>query len=318
MNDPTTLAAMDDADGHEPPDTTAPGETGAEPIHTLLETVATCRPLEEVTALVALLKETGQHPNPVHEALRTAAVTRPVHEVRRLVALLGESPQEVVEADITLRAAAVGRSIEDVALLVSILANEEPEEESQEQDSAEPAASSEEPHAPHEQQDQDPDAGAAGAEAPAADARTTRRRARRAARAPRPPRTLRQTLRWPVALSLLAGAALHVPRDLTTLPSVTPGHILPLLVTLLCLGFGLLLAVRDITAVWRAGALTAVGVVALHLLGGAVHFAPLSHALGASLPWGSVVAVLCAAIGALLAGVALRPEPARQTVSDRT
>ncbi|MGW0363788.1 hypothetical protein [Streptomyces sp. NPDC002990] len=314
MNDPTTLAAMDDADGHEPPDDTAPGETGAEPIHTLLETVATCRPLEEVTALVALLKETGQHPNPVHEALRTAAVTRPVQEVRRLVALLGESPQEVVEADITLRAAAVGRSIEDVALLVSILAKEEPEEAgAEDQDSAEAAGSSQEPR---EQQDQDPDGAADGAQTPAADARTARRR--RTPRAPRPPRTLRQALRWPVALTLLAGGALHLPQDLTSLPPATPGHLLPLLVTLLCLGFGLLLAVRDITAVWRAGALTAIGVVALHLLGGAVHRNPLAHALGSSLPWASVVAVVCAAIGALLAGVALRPEPDRQTVPERT
>lgn len=111
MNDPMTLAETQPAD--------------RQGIRTLLEEAATCRPLEEVTALVNLLTESGQQPNPGHDALRAAAVARPVHEVRRMVALLGEPPHQVVEADITLRAAAVGRPIEDVALLVSILGTEE-------------------------------------------------------------------------------------------------------------------------------------------------------------------------------------------------
>ncbi|MFJ6180678.1 hypothetical protein [Streptomyces sp. NPDC092295] len=95
------------------------------PIRTLLWTAATARPLDEVAALVSLLKRTGEVPNPGDEALRAAAVTRPLDEVRHLVALLNEPPHEVDEADTALRAAAVGRSIEDVALLVSILGTEE-------------------------------------------------------------------------------------------------------------------------------------------------------------------------------------------------
>ncbi|MFJ9211989.1 hypothetical protein [Streptomyces sp. NPDC102264] len=60
------------------------------PIRTLLWTAATARPLDEVAALVSLLKRTGEVPNPGDEALRAAAVTRPLDEVRQLVALLNE------------------------------------------------------------------------------------------------------------------------------------------------------------------------------------------------------------------------------------
>ncbi|MGW2585206.1 hypothetical protein ACWCYZ_28470 [Streptomyces virginiae] len=125
MNDPITLAAKQHEDRHGTPDPIAPDEPTTPPMRTLVETAATCRPVEEVTALVSLLKEGGPLPDAGHDALRTAAVTRPVQDVRRMVALLGESPHEVAEADLTLRAAAVGRSIEDVALLVTILGKED-------------------------------------------------------------------------------------------------------------------------------------------------------------------------------------------------
>lgn len=102
-------------------------EPGAEPIRTLLWTAATYRPLEEVAALVSLLKRTGVYPDSGNEALRAAAVARPLDEVRQLVAMLNEPGHEVDEADTTLRAAAVGRSIEDVAQLVDILGADEAE-----------------------------------------------------------------------------------------------------------------------------------------------------------------------------------------------
>ncbi|MYV56703.1 hypothetical protein GT042_30180, partial [Streptomyces sp. SID3212] len=102
-------------------------EPGQEPIRTLLWTAATERPLEEVAALVSLLRRTGEVPSPGDEALRAAAVARPLEEVMRLVALLHEPPHEFDEADTTLRAAAVGRPIEDVAELVSIFGGEEGE-----------------------------------------------------------------------------------------------------------------------------------------------------------------------------------------------
>lgn len=75
---------------------------------------------------------------------------------------------------------------------------------------------------------------------------------------------------------------------------------------MLCLGLGALLALRDTAVVWRAAAAAAVGVVALHVVGGVAGFDPLARAVGGSLAWAGVVAVLCAAVAAVLAGLALR------------
>ncbi|MCX5010018.1 hypothetical protein OG765_03320 [Streptomyces sp. NBC_00555] len=314
MNDPITLAATDREDRHGIPDTTPPGAPGTQPVRTLLDTAATCRPLEEVTALVSLLKDTGQLPNPGHEALRTAAVTRPVHEVREMVALLGEPPHEVDAADITLRAAAVGRSIEDVALLVTILGTES-EEAREAGVRAEPPGPPEPAEEPYEEEPYQPPYQELH-DAPYAKPRghTERHPHPHPHPGPQPapeparsgPPVLRHVLRWPVAFALLVSGALHLPEDMAALPSAAPVGFLPLLVTVLCVGFGALLALRDTTAVWRAGAATAVGVVALHVFGGAVAFDPLAGAVGGSLAWAGVVAVLSAAAGAVLAGLALR------------
>ncbi|MEW2137942.1 hypothetical protein AB0892_15290 [Streptomyces sp. NPDC005409] len=345
MNDPIILAAAQPEDRRGTPDTNAPddvvtggpggpgapdapeapeapdalGHRDARPIRTLLETAVTCRPIEEVTALVNLLKEDGRLPDAGHEALRTAAVTRPVQDVHRMVALLGESPNEVAEADITLRAAAVGRSIEDVALLVTILGTDEPGVPNKQDEPAEPG----------ELERRRP----AGAPAPAAQAKPVvavapaepyeepyRLPYRELHDAPRqePPRrtapvaaaagsaVLRHVLRWPVAIALLVSGALHLPKDLSALPSATPAALLPLLVTALCLGAGALLALRDTPAVWRAGAATALGVVAVHVLGGSAGFDPLHGAVGGSVAWAGLAVVLCAASVAVLSGVALR------------
>ncbi|MFF8262243.1 hypothetical protein [Streptomyces virginiae] len=335
MNDPITLAATQHEDRHGTPDTTASDtsdipdatdvpdapETSDPPeasdaqttqrMRTLLETAATCRPVEEVTALVSLLKEDGPLPDAGHDALRTAAVTRPVQDVQRMVTLLGEVPQEVGEADITLRAAAVGRSIEDVALLVNILGKDAPGEP--------------------EQQHRTGPAGAAGAAVPAvpAVAPSPGRReepygvpyptlydAPHQVQARRPPpapageaaRTpaLRHVLRWPVAIALLVSGALHLPEDVMALPPARPLGLLPLLVTVVCLGIGALVALRDTTAVWRAGAATALGVVALHVIGGSLAFDPLAGTVGGSQTWAAAAVMLSAAAGAVLAGLALR------------
>ncbi|MEJ8640432.1 hypothetical protein WKI68_01285 [Streptomyces sp. MS1.HAVA.3] len=95
---------------------------------------------------------------------------------------------------------------------------------------------------------------------------------------------LRHVLRWPVAIALLVSGALHLPDDLAALPSAAPVVYLPLLVTVLCLGTGVLVALRDTTTVWRAGAATALGVVALHVLGGSVGFDPLEGTVGGPRP----------------------------------
>ncbi|MEU7638080.1 hypothetical protein [Streptomyces sp. NPDC039016] len=87
---------------------------------TLVWTAATTRPVEEVAALVELLKRSGDDPNPGDEALRVAAMTRPVSEVGPLLALLGQAPHTAEASYEALRAAAVGRSVDEVAQLIKL------------------------------------------------------------------------------------------------------------------------------------------------------------------------------------------------------
>ncbi|WP_030842993.1 hypothetical protein [Streptomyces sp. NRRL F-4474] len=339
MNDPTTLAATPHDDRHGTPDNTAPAApdvpaapdapTASAPadalddsdapntlrMRTLLETAATCRPVEEVTALVSLLKEDGRLPDAGQDALRAAAVTRPVQDVQRMVTLLGEAPHEVGEADITLRAAAVGRSIEDVALLVTILGKDESGEPEQQRrprpaEAGAPAAQAPpEPYEqPYEQPYRPPYTELRDGPRPAAHDGPHQARSRRPAPVGEPSRAAApaHVLRWPVAIALLVSGALHLPQDLTALASASPLDLLPLLVTAVCLGVGALVAVRDTTAVWRAGAATALGVVALHVVGGSLAFDPLAGTVGGSRAWAGAAVMLCAAAGAVLAGLALR------------
>ncbi|WP_327739624.1 hypothetical protein OG749_43055 [Streptomyces nojiriensis] len=310
MNDPVTLAATQHEDRRATPEPIAPDEpTAPPPIRTLPETAATCRPVEEVTALVSLLKEGGPLSDAGHDALRTAAVTRPVQDVRRMVALLGGSPHEVAEADLTLRAAAVGRSIEDVALLVTILGKEDAAEAERRgragpsgpaaphaEPSSEPYEERyEEPYEPRHPEPYDSPCQEPPRRTAPADPTAASR-----ARAPR------RVLRWPVAIALLVSGAMHLPNDLTAVRFAAPVDYLPLLVTVLCLVSGALVALRDTATVWRAGAATALGVVALHVLGGSLRYDPLAGAVGGTLAWAGVTVVLCAAVGAVLAGLALR------------
>ncbi|MFJ3727336.1 hypothetical protein ACIPYQ_32890 [Streptomyces sp. NPDC090045] len=319
MNDPITLATTPHEDRRGTPDSTAPDAPDApntQRMRTLLDTAATCRPLEEVTALVSLLKEGGRLPDAGHEALRTAAVARPVQDVQRMVALLGESPHEVVEADITLRAAAVGRSIEDVALLVTILGKDEPGTADRQRRAGPPGAPEPDDDERHPEPEDEPYDERFDEpyelpyrelyDAPYQERHPQPRRRSAPVEEPAGSPALRHVLRWPVALALLVSGALHLPADLTALPSAAPADFLPLLVTVLCLGTGALVALRDTPGVWRAGAVTGTGVVALHVLGGSAGFDPLAGSVGATLAWAGVTVVLCAAAGAVLAGLALR------------
>ncbi|MFE1877603.1 hypothetical protein ACFW9N_43325 [Streptomyces sp. NPDC059496] len=316
MNDPITRAAEQHEDRRRTPDLIAPDEPNTPPVRTLLETAATCRPVEDGTALVSLLKEGGPLPGAGHDALRTAGVTRPVQDVRRMVALLGESPHEVAEADRTLRAAAVGRSIEDVALLVTILGKEDPAgaERRGRAGPAGPAAPYALPSGPHtehsaepyEQEPEEPFESRHPEPYDAPHQEPSRRTAPVAPPAASRDRALRRVLRWPVAIALLVSGALHLPNDLTARQFAAPVGCLPLLVTVLCLVSGALVALRDTTTVWRAGAAIALGVVALHVLGGSLRYDPLAGAVGGTLAWAGATVVLCAAVGAVLAGLALR------------
>ncbi|MFI9063994.1 hypothetical protein ACIGQE_19250 [Streptomyces sp. NPDC053429] len=340
------------------PPAAAPADVSPETVRTLLDTAATCRPVEEVTALVGLLKETGLLSRSGQEALAAAAVSRSVEDVRHMVALLGEPPDGEVEAGIALRAAALGRSVEDVAILARTLGGgcDQP---------ADPAAPS--PHAPPavapapgaptahaekpgtaetaEKAEKGEDGGgdgdgenggAGGGGGPGAvipeDLGTQPRPdpAPYSEQPPQPPPppgreparprpgVLRHVLRWPAAAALLLCGAVHLPGNPAALPAVGPVGHLPTVVAVLCLGLGVLLAVRDTPVVWRAAAVAALGVVALHLAGGIAVFDPLAGALGGSHAWAGAATVLCAGAGSVLAGLALmygpRPGPAAPAV----
>ncbi|MER6777963.1 MULTISPECIES: hypothetical protein [unclassified Streptomyces] len=344
MNDPITLAATtqddDPREFHDPDPTSAPTPTGTAPIRTLLETAGTCRPLEEVAQLVNLLEETGQGPGHGHQTLRAAAVGRPVQDVALLAGILGTDedrmppsapaptaqgpepappvpPAPPGSAD---RSPGADRSAE-AARAVPVVPSAHPARPPRTGRGARPTAV---PAVPVEPRPRDGRGYAQRPEAPAGEpfddpyederyeslAEYRRKYGRgpdgnRAAAAPAPSGPLRHRLRWPVAAALLVCGVLHLPSDVTALSSRTPTAFLPLLATVLCLGLGALIAVRDTAGAWRAGAVGALAVVVLHVVGGLAAFDPLEGAVSASQAWAGVVAVFCAAAAAVLAGLAL-------------
>ncbi|MFJ2647354.1 hypothetical protein ACIO1C_11570 [Streptomyces sp. NPDC087420] len=300
-------------------------EPGQEPIRTLLWTAATARPLEEVAALVSLLRRTGEVPSPGDEALRAAAVARPLEEVMQLVALLHEPPHEFDEADTTLRAAAVGRPIEDVAELVSIFGGDE-SETARFMGSPRPTADAVETDATEAADDADGDdgqeapvravrpAGIAAAfsrpasapdraQVPAAAGARPRRRTGKAA-VPAPTSALRSVLRWPAMAVLLVCAVLHLPTDYTRLGSGSVADVLALALTVVCVVSALWLAVRDTVRLWVASASAALAVVIAQAVSAVAGMDLLSSSVG-RFPGASVVAVVCAVAAVALGGTAL-------------
>ncbi|ORT56025.1 hypothetical protein BKD26_30555 [Streptomyces sp. CB03238] len=284
--------------------TGADGDDSDEPIRTLLWTAATYRPLEEVAALVALLKSTGAVSSPADEALRAAAVVRPLEEVRQLVAMLNEAGHPLDEADTALRAAAVGRPIEDVAELVSILgtgdAGARPAPAAASASAPGPAVKpGESPIAVPENPNVRPPRSASvtpSLEQPVSVADLAHESASPA---------LRSGLRWPAAAALFACGVIHLPTDLAGLRSGGNADTLAFAVTVLCLVLGLWLGVRDTVRVWAAAGATAIGVVALHAVAGGSDFDPLGGSVGAPYAWASAAAVMSAALTAALAGAAV-------------
>lgn len=301
----------------------AAGDTAGdedEPVHTLLRTAATERPLEEVAALVTRLQESGEVSRPADVALRAAAVARPLDEVRQLMALLKASGHDLDQADTTLRAAAVGRPVDDVVELVSILGT----------DSSDWRTAADRPR---EDPAQEPAADEAAAAAPDARRGEPRRSGREPQRSGREPKragrqdgwhtsalnsalaagpaghsvspALRSVLRWPAALALFACGVIHVPTDLAGLRSGGYAETLSVAVTLLCLVGGVWLAVRDTLVMWAAAAGLAVGIIALHALAGSGTADLLNSSLGDSFTWAKALAVLSSAAAAVLAGTVL-------------
>ncbi|MEU0954532.1 hypothetical protein ABZ353_19630 [Streptomyces niveus] len=318
--------------------------SGEEPIRKLLWTAATYRPLEEVAALVMLLKRTGEVPNPGDEALRVAAVARPIDEVMRLVALLNEPPHEIDEADTTLRAAAVGRPIEEVAQLVSYLGTHENEPHfgaaHRSPERGEPVPTlfdrpdEQDEHDPYQDPAEPADPAAHAARAPAARrvAPWTSAPAGPLPEVPRPAPTegrrpttgpaartvstaLRSPLRWPAAAALLACGVIHLPTDFAGVRSGGYADAVSLVVTVFCLVFGVWLAAADSARIWAAGAATAVGIIAAHTLSGLGTVDLLRSSLGADFAWASLAALGCAAVALVLAGtvLTLRQKTAQKT-----
>ncbi|OKK03904.1 hypothetical protein AMK26_18870 [Streptomyces sp. CB03234] len=260
--------------------------------------------MEEVAALVALLKSTGAVSSPADEALRAAAVVRPLEEVRQLVAMLNEAGHPLDEADTALRAAAVGRPIEDVAELVSILgtgdAGARPAPAAASASAPGPAMKAGEgPIAVPENPNVRPPRSASvtpSLEQPVTVADLARESASPA---------LRSGLRWPAAAALFACGVIHLPTDLAGLRSGGNADTLAFAVTVLCLVLGLWLGVRDTVRVWAAAGATAIGVVALHAVAGGSDFDPLGGSVGAPYAWASAAAVMSAALAAALAGAAV-------------
>ncbi|MEU0086599.1 hypothetical protein [Streptomyces sp. NPDC006274] len=312
-----TPAPVNPVDGSAPDADPVPAagpvqETAAnesdQPIHTLLWTAATERPVAEVAALVSRLKRTGEVDSPGDLALRAAAVSRPLEEVQQLVALLNEYPHPLHEADTTLRAAAVGRPIEDVVRLVNMIGADAGDWRT----AADEAAAEE----------SRPSAGAAGEETRAAAEAPKKKSAwpmaaLNGALAAGPDGhsvspALRSALRWPAALALFACGVVHLPTDVAGLRSGGYAETLSVAVMVLCLVVAVWLTVRDTALVWAAAAGLAVGVIALHALAGVGTMNLLQSSLGNSFGWARAAAVLCAAATASLAGSVLlrRKQPA--------
>ncbi|TDF50888.1 hypothetical protein E2C00_03195 [Streptomyces sp. WAC05374] len=283
------------------------GDDGDEPIRTLLWTAATYRPLEEVAALVALLKSTGAVSSPADEALRAAAVVRPLEEVRQLVAMLNEAGHPLDEADTALRAAAVGRPIEDVAELVSILGTGDAGPRPRPAPGSAPAPGTKAvdgtitvPENPNVRPPRSASVAQSAQSTPSLEKPVSV-----ADLAGGTSPALRSGLRWPAAAALSACGVIHLPTDFAGLRSGGSTDAVALAVTLLCLILGLWLGARDTVRVWAAAGATAVGVVALHAVSGGSAFDLLATSVGQSFGWASAVAVVCAALTAAMAGSAL-------------
>lgn len=281
------------------------GDDSDEPIRTLLWTAATYRPLEEVAALVALLKSTGAVSSPADEALRAAAVVRPLDEVRQLVAMLNDAGHPLDEADTALRAAAVGRPIEDVAELVSILGTGDAEARPRPASGPAPGQKAADgtitvPENPNVRPPRSASVTASGQSTPSLEKPVTV-----ADLAGETSPAVRSGLRWPAAAALLTCGVIHLPTDFAGLRSGGSTDTVVLVVTLLCLVLGLWLGARDTARVWAAAGATAIGVVALHAVSGGSGSQLLQSSVGHSFGWASAVAVMCAALTAAMAGSAL-------------
>ncbi|MER7956911.1 hypothetical protein [Streptomyces sp. NPDC096030] len=321
--DPKTASAagVTEASVH---DETADGE-GDEAIHTLLWTAATERPVPEVAALVARLKDSDTVSCPADVALRAAAVSRPLDEVRQLVVLLNEAGYDLHQAKTTLRAAAVGRPIEDIVELVSIIGTDSSSwrtlgdtgtgtgtDTDAEQHPAEPAQGADQPEA----------ARTPGEPAPKRIrgvlklAKAPSDRPSTAASAPHAAASsaLRSRLRWPAAIAMIACGLLLLPTGAAGLHSAGTPAVVSVAITACCLLCGTWVAVQDSVRAWAAAAAVATVLIGLHAVAGARTGDLLNSGLSSRLVWAQGLTLLTsAAVIALAAVVLLRHTRATRT-----
>ncbi|MFE5628552.1 hypothetical protein [Streptomyces sp. NPDC056543] len=301
-------------------DETADAE-GDEAIHTLLWTAATERPVPEVAALVARLKDSDTVSCPADVALRAAAVSRPLDEVRQLVVLLNEAGYDLHQAKTTLRAAAVGRPIEDIVELVNIIGTDSSSwrtlgdtdtDTDAEQHPAEPTHGADRPEA---------------ARTPGEPAPKRIRSVLKLAKAPSDhPSTaapaphaaassaLRSRLRWPAAIAMIACGLLLLPTGAAGLHSAGTPAVVSVAITACCLLCGTWVAVQDSVRAWAAAAAVATVLIGLHAVAGARTGDLLNSGLSSRLVWAQALTLLTsAAVIALAAVVLLRHTRATRT-----
>ncbi|MFF1556323.1 hypothetical protein [Streptomyces sp. NPDC058279] len=261
--------------GDEEP--TPPAEAGAGPADTA-DPADTAVPTVPTATAARATGDDG-----LRMLLQTAVACRPLEEVADLVTLLRHSGQVPDAANEALRAAAVSRPVEDVVSLALLLSNEE-----------------EAVAAPVPDRIEDGIRAARRAPRAARAEKAGRRRSARPAGAPG------RGLRWPTVAVLAMSALLYLPRHPSRLLSEGgAGSWLLLGVATVCTALGVCLVVRDRTRVWAAAAAAGLGLLAVHALAAMTGLSPLSGAVGGLLPWPTGLAVLLAALGAALAGMAL-------------
>ncbi|MFG2890345.1 hypothetical protein [Streptomyces sp. NPDC048248] len=339
MSSEQALLGHGDADlsSTDPDETRPPATPEAASVRTLVWAAATNRPLEEVAALVALLKRNGDDYHSADEALRVAAVTRPVSEVAPLVALLND-PRTSESCHEALRAAAIGRSVEEVAELISLFGRTDDHGASAKSRNDDRSYPGGDPVAgtwavPLQPEPAPPDP------VDAAQASTQNQRVMWGSTTPypkHPPRVtarsddhseghggspyrpdyntggvLRSTLRWPAAVALAACGLSHLP--VGGPPGQSGGGLAVTIAVVYMLLAGWLTA-RDTALAWTASASAAVAVIMLHALSRVGLVDPLLI-LGDATAWPEMLAVGLAVASAALSAAALLWRPRQVGVS---
>ncbi|WP_405574796.1 hypothetical protein OG317_33700 [Streptomyces sp. NBC_01167] len=116
---------------------------------------------------------------------------------------------------------------------------------------------------------------------------------------------VRSLPRWAAALALLGCGVIHVPMDLGALREGGYADVVSPAIAVLCLVFGIWLAVQESVGTWAAAAATAIGVLAVYSTSGFGAVDVLGNTLGETFVWADVTAVSGVALAAVLATAAL-------------